>query len=106
MSTYGPEVTFDLPSGDERVRQLVEAADLDHGDTQHYRKGRDVDDNLQTALAEALGPATHNRVNLAGFELHTLDSREGRVKITGSFGPAEDLPTDFESFATQEGGSA
>jgi hypothetical protein len=101
MSTYGPELAFDLPSGDDRVRQLVDAADLDHGDTQHYRRGDDVDDDLRAALCEAILPATHGRVDLSGFELHTIDAGT-RVEITGSFELTEP-PADFESFARQGG---
>lgn len=104
MSTYGPEVTVDLPSGDERVEQLVDVADLEHGDKRHFRDGRDVDDELRAALAGAIKPATHGRVDLSGFELHTIEYSAARVEITGSFGLSEP-PNDFESFA-REGGSA
>lgn len=105
MSTYGPEVTFDLPSGDDRVQDLLDAADCDYGETQRYRNGVEVGDDLRTALQEAIGPATHGRVNLSGFELHTIDHSAARVEITGSFAVSEDLPGDFESFA-QQGGQA
>ncbi|WP_135829988.1 hypothetical protein [Halorussus halobius] len=99
MSTYGPEVTFDLPSGDDRVQQLVDAADLDHGDTQHYRDGQAVDDDLHDALAGVITTATHDRVDLSGFELHTIDVGT-RVEITGSFSLSEPA-SDFETFATE-----
>jgi len=102
MSTYGPEVTFDLPSGDDRVQQLADTADVEYGDTQHYRQGDDVDDDLRAALREAILPATHGRVDLSGFELHTIDHSAARVEITGSFELTEP-PADFESFARQGG---
>jgi hypothetical protein len=100
VSTYGPEVTFDLPSGDDRVRQLVEAADVEYGETQHYRRGDDVDEDLRAALREAIKPATHDRVSLSGFELHTIDHAAARVEITGSFDLTEP-PSDFDAFATE-----
>ncbi len=103
MSTYGPEVTFDLPSGDDRVQQLVEVADVEHGGTQHYRNGEYVDDDLRDALHEAVRAATHGRVDLSGFELQTIDHAAARVEITGSFGLSDDLPSEFEEFAKQGG---
>ncbi|WP_435175706.1 hypothetical protein [Halorussus sp. AFM4] len=102
MSTYRPEVTFDLPSGDSRVQDLVEAADVDYGDTHHYRNDHDIDD-LRSPLRETITAATHGAVDPAGFELHTIDHAAARVEITGSFVAGEDLPSDFESFATQGG---
>ncbi|WP_134668981.1 hypothetical protein [Halorussus marinus] len=105
MRTYGPEVTFDFPSGDDRVQVLVEAVGLDYGESHHFWNSHDVDDELRQALQEAITVATHGRVDLFGFELHTIDHTAARVEITGSFGVSDDLPSDFESFA-KEGGHA
>ena len=102
MSTYGPEIVLDLPSGDDRVQELVEVADVEYGDSHHYRRGDDVDDDLRRALREAIMPATHGRVDLSGFELHTIEWTTARVKITGSFG-LEEPPAEFESFVRQGG---
>ena len=103
MSTYGPEVRFDLPSCDERVQQLVEVADLTLRDTRHYRDGQ-VDEELKRAVTEAVGAATAGQVNLDAFELHTIDSSPtARVEIVGSFPVGESLPEDSESFVRQGG---
>ena len=106
MTTYGPEVAFDLPSGDDRVQQLLVATSCEYGDTQRYRDGVGVDEDLRVALREAITAATHGRVDPSGFELHCINHSGARVEITGSFTPEEELSGDFESFATQEGGSA
>ena len=103
MSTYGPEVTFDLPSGDERVQQLVEVADLTLRDTRHYRDGQ-VDEDLARAVKAAVAAATNGEVPLEAFDLHTIDSSTtARVEIVGSFTGGEPLSKDFEAFATQGG---
>jgi hypothetical protein len=100
VSTYGPEIVFDLPSGDERVQELLDAADCEYGETQRYRRSDDVDDDLRTALEAAIKPATHDRVSLSGFELHTIEHSAARVEITGSFG-LQEPPSDFDAFATE-----
>jgi hypothetical protein len=105
MSTYGPEVVFDLPSGDDRVQQLLEAADIEYGSSRHYRSGDHVEDDVTTALHEAVTQATKGHVQLDGFELHSITYETARVEITGGFGLVDDLANDFESFA-KEGGSA
>jgi hypothetical protein len=99
MSTYGPELTFDLPSGDERVQELLDAADIEHGETQRYRDGH-VGEDLRAALRAAIRPATHDRVSLSGFELHFIEHSAARVEITGSFG-LQEPPSDFDAFATE-----
>jgi hypothetical protein len=107
MSTYGPEVVFDLPSGDERVQDLLDVADIDRGpnaeDRRHFRQREQITENVATALTEVIRQATAGHVRLDGFELHRIAHEGARVKLTGSFGPVEDLADDFESFA-QTGG--
>lgn len=103
-ATYGPEVTFDLPAADDRARGLLDAAEIDHGDTQHYRIGP-VSDAVQTALEAAIARATKGFVPLEQFDLHTITHDSARVEITGSF----QHPTpasNFESFASEQGESA
>jgi hypothetical protein len=92
--------TFALPSGDPPDPSLWQAADCDYGETQHYRDEVAVDDDLRAALHAAIKPATHDRVSLSGFELHTIDHSAARVEITGSFG-LQEPPNDFDAFATE-----
>jgi hypothetical protein len=94
-------MTLDVPSGDDRVQDLLAAADIDHGGARLYRSGTPSDD-VKTVLADVITAATRGHVSLDGFELHTISHDSARVEITGSF-DFVDPADDFESFAQTEG---
>ncbi|WP_135852588.1 hypothetical protein [Halorussus salinus] len=98
--TYGPEVTFDLPSGDDRVQDLLDAAGVEYGDAVHYRT-TPVADEITEALEAAVARATKGYIDLSEFDLHTINYESARVEITGSFGHPTPA-SDFESFTGEE----
>jgi len=70
-----------------------------------FRRRKQIPDDVATALTEVIRQATTGHVRLDGFELQSIAHEGARVKLTGSFGPVEDLTDDFENFA-ETGGPA
>ena len=53
-STYGPQVTFDLPSGEDAAQRIADTVGLEDGEYETWAQGGEAPDDVRSALYDAL----------------------------------------------------
>lgn len=86
-NTYGPEVEFDLPGGNDPARAVQEAADVELRETQRYAMDSDlVTDALDEAVREAIRESTFGTLDPTGpMDLLSITRGVTRTEIRVRF---------------------
>lgn len=81
-STYGPQVTFDLPSGEAAAEHIRETLGLGNGEQVQWSKRNECPDDVRSALGDALRHEYGGWVN--PWELLPREVRHdgARVRVT------------------------
>lgn len=82
MSTYGPEVTFDLPSGSDAAEKVRQAAGVEVRETQQWRKNDEAPDDVRAAIGDALRAAYGGWIQPWKLLPREVEYSPSRVKVT------------------------
>lgn len=100
-STYGPEVTFDLPSGEDAAQQVADACGLSPHESERWSKrGGEAPDDTRAAIHDALRYEYGGWVD--GWQMLPRKVEYGGARLEVTMVPEDDVYPEGEEPEVQE----